>query len=153
MDSVINFEQKNVSADTIQFCCFIVGGDLYGIPVLAVQEIIKPQVVTPVPLSDSFIRGLINLRGQIVTSLSLRNLFGLEEEIDDHMNVIVQSDDSLYSLIVDKIGDVITVDKKLYSNTPESINKNVRGFIDGVYKLDNQILISLNLDKILNNSN
>lgn len=145
-------ELKN--RDSIQFCSFIIGDGFFAVPVLDVQEIIKPQPVTPVPLADECIRGLINLRGQIVTAISLRTLFGLEDNLDDeHMNLIVRAEDGLYSLVVDEICDVITIDKKYYSSPPETLSAKEKEYIDGVYKMDGKLLISLDLAKILDSTN
>ncbi len=135
---------------TTQLCGFKIKGDYYAIPVLEVQEVIKPQKLTQVPLAQSYVKGLINLRGQIVTSLSLRELFKMEEaQTDDHMNIIVSNDDSLYALTVDEILDVIEVEEQSFEESPETISETVRGFIKGVYKLEKKLIILLDLDKIL----
>ena len=133
-----------------QLCGFKIRGDFYAIPVLEVQEVIKPQKLTPVPLSQDYVRGLINLRGQIVTSLSLRDLFKMDEkDLEDHMNIIVSSEDSLYALVVDEILDVIEVEQDSFEDIPETIDENVRKFIKGVYKLKDKLIILLDLDKVL----
>ena len=135
---------------TTQLCGFKIKGDYYAIPVLEVQEVIKPQKLTQVPLAQSYVKGLINLRGQIVTSLSLRELFKMEEaQTNDHMNIIVSNDDSLYALTVDEILDVIEVEEQSFEESPETISETVRGFIKGVYKLEKKLIILLDLDKIL----
>jgi purine-binding chemotaxis protein CheW len=137
--------------DLNQLCGFKIGNGYYAISVLEVQEVIKPQLLTLVPLAPDYVRGLINLRGQIVTAISLRKLFGLpDDERDDYMNIIVRSGDSLYSLVVDEILDVIDVDKETYEGTPETLDQRVRQFISGVYKMDGRLLMLLDLDKILN---
>ena len=79
----------------IQFCTFFLGDELYGLDVMTVQEIVRPQMMTPVPLAHSAVRGLINLRGQIVTALDLRrrlDLPDLDEEYEP-VNVVLQTDD------------------------------------------------------------
>jgi len=135
-----------------QLCGFKIGDGYYAVPVLEVQEVIKPLSVTDVPLSPEYVRGLINLRGQIVTLIDLRKLFGLEakDAEDEYMNIIVRSGDSLYSLVVDEILDVIDVEQRTYETTPETLSDRIRKYISGVYKLDEKLLILLNLEKILN---
>jgi purine-binding chemotaxis protein CheW len=124
-----------------QLCGFKIGNGFYAISVLEVQEVIKPQVLTRVPSAPSYIRGLINLRGQIVTAISLRSLFGLgDDHRDDYMNIIVRSGESLYSLIVDEILDVIDVEDSTFEKTPETLEEKIRRFINGVYKLDQKLL-------------
>jgi purine-binding chemotaxis protein CheW len=110
-----------VSNEVKQFCGFKVGGDEYAIPVMEVQEVIKPQVVTPIPKAQDQIRGLINLRGQIVTCLSLRKLFNLEDDLTkDYMNIIVQGEDGLFSLVVDEVTDIVDV-QELVNLKPSNI--------------------------------
>lgn len=153
MESVAVEEENNfeVKIDQNQLCGFKIGDGQYAVSVLEVQEVIKPQVVTPVPLAPDYVRGLINLRGQIVTAISLRKLFGLKDDMrDDYMNIIVKSGDSLYSLVVDEILDVIDVESETFEPTPETLDEKIRRFISGVYKLDSNLLISLDLKKILN---
>ena len=133
----------------VQYCGFVIGSGYYAVPVLAVQEVVKPQVVTPIPLSQDYIRGLINLRGQIVTSLSLRKLFELEDPLDrDHMNIIIKSKDSLNAFVVDEILDVIDVDPADVVNPPETISPQIRRFLRAVYKTDHQLILLIDLDKI-----
>ncbi|MDD4976446.1 MAG: chemotaxis protein CheW [Bacteriovorax sp.] len=137
-----------------QLCGFKIGNGFYAISVLEVQEVIKPQLLTQVPSAPEYVRGLVNLRGQIVTAISLRSLFGLE---DDHraeyMNIIVRSGESLYALMVDEILDVIDVEDSTFEKTPETLDDKIRRFINGVYKLDHKLLILLALEKILNTEN
>ena len=140
----------NDTVGNVQLCGFKIRGDFYAIPVLEVQEVIKPQKLTPVPLSQDYVRGLINLRGQIVTSLRLRDLFKMNEpDLDDHMNIIVSGEDSLYALVVDEILDVIEVEQDSFEDIPETIDENVKKFIKGVYKLKDKLIILLDLEKIL----
>lgn len=133
-----------------QVCGFRLGNDYFCISVLDIQEVIKPQNVTPIPLANDFVRGLINLRGQIVTSISLKTMFKMEEDpTSDHMNVIVRKDETLAALVVDEILDVVDVEPSTFESTPESLNPNIKEYIKGVFKLDDKILIFLHLDRIL----
>ncbi len=133
-----------------RLCGFKLGDAHYAIPVLDVQEVIHHLPLTNVPLAPDYVKGLINLRGQIVTSISLRKLFGFEEmEGNDSMNIIVRSGESLYSLIVDEIMDVIDVDEDFFEKTPETLNEKIRKYIGGVYKLKTNLLILLDLRKVL----
>lgn len=137
-----------------QLCGFRIKDGYYAISVLDVQEVIKPQRVTTVPLAPEYVRGLINLRGQIVTSISLKKLFGMEDiATHDHMNIIVRSAESLYALVVDEILDVIDVERNAFEPTPDTLDPKIRKYIKGVYKLDKRLQILLDLDKILNIEN
>ena len=132
-----------------QYCTFQVGDNFFGVPVLEVQEVIRPQAITPVPLAEKQIRGLINLRGQIVTLVNLRELFGLgtgQEETT--MNVVVKSNESLYALVVDGIHDVLDVELDSFDRTPPTLDPQLRPFVKGIHKISGNLLIVLDLTKI-----
>lgn len=140
----------NLSSDISQLCGFRIDNDYYAISVLEVQEVIRKQTLTSIPCAPDFIKGLINLRGQIVTAFSLRNLFGLpENESGEYMNIIVRNGDSLYSLMVDEILDVMNVENSKFEKTPENLDDKIRNYITGDYKLDGKLLITLDLIKVL----
>jgi purine-binding chemotaxis protein CheW len=138
------------SADLInQYCGFIIDEDRYVIPVKEVQEVVRPQPITIVPLSPEHVKGLINLRGQIVTSISLRKLFLVETNQDEHMNIIVRFNDSLYALQVDEILDVIELQEEELEKTPASFHGSFKKFVSGVFKRSDGLYVLLDLKKIL----
>src|SRR5215468_4965940 len=106
-----------------QYCTFFVGGHYFGLDVLKVQEVIRYQEMTRVPLAPPEVRGLINLRGQIVTAIDLRRRLELSERPADQLpvNVVVQTDDGAVSLLVDEIGDVLEVREKLFERPPDTL--------------------------------
>ena len=140
---------ENLKAASKQFTTFMVDGKLYGIDVMKVQEVTKPLEVTMMRTAPLFIKGLINLRGQIATAIGLRELFNLPESSTPKMTVVCKIEDVLLSLLVDDIGDVIEVDESSFENAPLTIPKNIRPFMDGVYKTDQKILSIINIDSIL----
>ena len=104
-------EQQQARPDSVQFATFFLGDELFGVNTLHVQEILTYQDITSVPLAPDYVRGLINLRGQIVTVIDLRCRLGFER-LDDQktsMNLIVNSDEGLMSLLVDTIGNVLDI--------------------------------------------
>ncbi len=140
-----------IAKEVKQYCGFKVAGEEYAIPVMEVQEVIKPQVVTPIPLAQEQIRGLINLRGQIVTCLSLRKLFKQNEDLSqDYMNIIVQGEGGLFSLIVDEVTDIIDVSQENLEPTPGTINANLKKYVDKIYKRPQGLVIILNIKELLN---
>ncbi len=140
-----------VTNEVVQYCGFKISGEEYAIPVMEVQEVIKPQLVTAIPLAQDFIRGLINLRGQIVTCLSLRKLFGQEDLLDqDHMNIIVRGKDGLFSLVVDEVTDIVDISPENLEKVPDTINKNLRKYVDKVYKRPEGLVILLSIEKLVN---
>ena len=143
-------EQVKVDSTLTQYCGFKIGDEEYGIPVMEVQEVIKPQVVTPIPLSSEFIRGLINLRGQIVSCISLRRLFGQEDNLEkDHMNIIVRGEEGLFSLVVDEVTDIIDIQNDDVEKAPDTINPSLKKYVDKIYKRDNGLVILLDIKKLI----
>jgi purine-binding chemotaxis protein CheW len=136
-------------ASARQLCTFYVGDGYFGIPVEQVQEVVRPQPITPVPLAPKVVRGLINLRGQILTAIDLRYRLGLGEPGDPAklMNVVVRTDDSPVSFLVDEIGEVLDVDEDCFENPPETLQGEMRELIGGAYKLDGRLLLALSAER------
>src|SRR6516165_6348988 len=138
-------------AEGQQYCTFYVDGHYFGLDVLRVQEIIRYQEMTRVPLAHPVVRGLINLRGQIVTAIDLRRRLELKDRPADQrpVNVVVQTEDGAVSLLVDEIGDVMEVSEKLFERPPETLKGIARELIRGAYKLESQLLLLLDAEKVL----
>jgi purine-binding chemotaxis protein CheW len=132
-----------------QLCSFSVNGVLFGVDVTHVQEVIRHQDMTPVPLAPSVVSGLINLRGQIVTALDMRARLGLPVRPADQLptNVVIRHADGVVSLLVDEIGDVVEVDEASFESPPDTLAPASRTLIDGVYKLSPQLLLLLNTER------
>jgi len=128
-----------------QYVTFRVSNLFFGIDVAQAKEIIRYQAMTPVPLAPTFVRGLINLRGQIITAIDLRSLLQFQELASDlrPMNVVVQTREEVVSLLVDRVGDVIDVEQEWFEPTPETIAPHVRALLKGVFKLKKELLLVL----------
>jgi purine-binding chemotaxis protein CheW len=139
-------------ANERQYCTFYVDGHYFGLDVLKVQEIIRYQEMTRVPLAPSVVSGLINLRGQIVTAIDLRRRLELSERPAGQLplNVVVQTDDGATSLLVDEIGDVLQVPEKLFERPPETLRGTARELIRGAYKLPDRLLLILDAERTVN---
>lgn len=132
-----------------QFSTFMIGDRIYGINVMKVQEVTKGLPVTEVPLAPPYVNGLINLRGQIATAISLRKLFGINgEHPAEEMNVVCRVDGLLFSFLVDQIGDVVEVETATREALPATIAGDIRKFLTGVYKLPGVILTVIDIEKI-----
>lgn len=143
-------EADKTKNQTQQYCGFKIGDDNFAISVLQVQEVIKPHKLTKIPKAPANIKGLINLRGQIMTAISLRNMFNLDErESDQFMNIVIQSGEDLYAIEVDEILDVLEVSSETFESTPENLDEGLRKYISGVYKLPEKLLMILDLEKLL----
>lgn len=128
-----------------QFCTFFVGANFYGVDVLDVQEVVRPHPMTQVPLSHPAVRGLINLRGQIVTAIDLRRCLDLQDDFAnaESVNVVIRTEDGAVSLLVDEIGDVLEVDDAQFELPPATLQGRARELIQGVYKLPDRLLLIL----------
>lgn len=134
-----------------QFCTFYLGEQCYGLDVLKVQEVIRSQPLTRVPLAHPAVRGLINLRGQIVTAIDLRRRLDLPELSGNNepVNIVLQTDDGAVSLLVDDIGDVLEVSQEQFELPPETLQGAAREFIQGAYKLSDRLLVILDPERIV----
>ena len=142
-------ESEVLNTENVQYCTFQIGEDFFGVDVLKVQEVIKPLQLTEIPKSYEVVCGLMNLRGNIVTQISLRRLFGLQENEDnEHMNVIVNTSDGLLSLKVDQIDDVQSLNMSSFETTPDTLDVKIRKYVKGIHKLDGRLLVVLDLEEI-----
>ncbi len=134
-----------------QFCTFYLDNLFLGVEVLRVQEVIRYQEMTRVPLASEVIKGLINLRGQIVTAIDLRRQLQLPERAAGRhpMNVVLRTDEGAVSLLVDEIGDVLEVNAAQFEHPPETLHGSARAMVRGVYKLKQQLLLILDTEKAL----
>ena len=129
----------------IQLCTFRVADLQFGVDVLHVQEVIRFQELTHVPLAPPSVMGLINLRGQIVTAIDMRRRLGLAPSTVDEppMNVVLRQGDSIVSMLVDAIGDVLEVDDSHFDVAPETLDNLTRSVISAICKLDDGLLLVL----------
>jgi len=132
-----------------QFCTFYVDGQFFGVPVQQVQEVIRYQEMTRVPLVPRVIRGLINLRGQIVVAIDLRRRLNGAERPEEQlpMNVVVRTGDGAVSLLVDEIGDVLEVQEETFEAPPDTLARRSRELVLGVHKLADNLMLVLDTEK------
>jgi purine-binding chemotaxis protein CheW len=132
-----------------QFCTFVIDDLLLGVRIEEVQELIRHQPTTIVPLSSKEVGGLINLRGQIVLAIDLRRRLGLEPRHQDQppMNVILRTADGLVSLLVDEIGDVVEVSDEDFGEPPETMGDPGKELIQRVVMLEKNLLSVHNTEK------
>lgn len=140
-------------ATTVQYATFYLDREYLGVDVLRVQEVLRKQVMTPIPQAPDDIAGLINLRGQIVTAIDLRRRLGMAclEAGRDSMNVIVRGDEGPISLLVDDIGDVVEVPADSLEPRPETMSSSAAAFLRGIHKLPNNLLGVLDVDRLSRN--
>lgn len=134
-----------------QYCSFVVGDMLFGIDVRAVQEVLRYQEMTRVPLATAEVGGLINLRGQIVTAVDLRQRLKLAPWPENRkpMNVVIRTDDGATSLQVDEIGDVLDLGPDTFEPTPATLAGPARELTKGVHKLKGRLLLLLDTERAI----
>ena len=137
-----------------QFCTFLLNEIYFGIEVQYVQEVIRYQQMTRVPLAPPDICGLINLRGQIITAVDLRRRLELSYPAQSSLeqlpfNVVVRNCDEVVSLLVDEIEDILEFGQDNFEPPPTTLKGKVCQMIQGVYKLKNRLLLILDTEKIL----
>jgi purine-binding chemotaxis protein CheW len=142
-------ESANTLGSSELLTTFYIGEECFGIEVMKVQEVTGKPIVVGVPLAPKFVKGLINLRGQLATALGLRELFhDSAEETGEPMTVVCRMDGNLVSLIVDRIGDVVQAERRDFESAPDTIPAGVRRFIKGIYKMNGALLSVLDLERL-----
>jgi len=132
-----------------QLCTFHVDDLLFAIEVVQIQEVIRFEQITAVPLASRVVRGLINLRGQIVTAVDLRSRLNLPESDGEGapMNVVIRLEEGLISIIVDNIGDVLEVDEGAFEPPPPTLPAHLRRVVVAVCKLPERLLLVLDPER------
>jgi purine-binding chemotaxis protein CheW len=139
--------------DLLQLVSFVVGGEEFGLDILRVQEIIRIQALTRVPNSPDFVDGVINLRGKVIPVIALRKRFGLENLAHDRQTRIVVSEvnGTVLGFIVDSVSEVLRIPADTVEPPPR-LGKVEREYVSGVGKLDNRLLILLDVDRLMSDS-
>ena len=136
---------------TSDFVTMRVGSQMVGLPVLSVQDILAQQRLTRIPLAPPEVAGSLNLRGRIVTAIDMRKRLGLDPRPDDEpsMYVVVDYQGELYSLIIDAIGDVLSLPDDRFERTPATLDPTWLSVSTGVFRLDEELLVVLEVARIL----
>ncbi len=135
-----------------KYCTFYINGLYFGINVISVQEVMSTSQIEAIPLTSRVVRGLINLRGQIITVIDLRERLGYHAQPsrDNNKHIVVKAQDELVSFEVDEICDVLDVDDEVFEPTPSSsLSQTTLQFIQGAYKLEEELLLILDVDKAI----
>src|SRR5690606_34475108 len=136
---------------TRQLCTFYLDDNIFGIDVVRVQEVIRYQEMTRVPRAPEEVRGLINLRGQIVSAVDMRSRLEMPERPVGQlpMNVVVRTLDGAVSLLVDEIGDVLDVDERTVERPPDTLAGRAKDLVRCVYKLEGRLLLVLDPEQVV----
>lgn len=134
-----------------QFVTMRVGQQLFGISVMAVQDVIRKQRITPIPHAPDIVSGALNLRGRIVTAIDVRKRLGLEPypEPEKIMKIVVEFQHELYALMVDAVGDVLTLSLGSIEKVPANLNDTWKQVAAGVHKLEKELLVILDIANVV----
>ena len=137
-------------SDSKDFLTVYISGQLFGIPVLQVEDVLGEQRVTKIPLAPPEVAGSLNLRGRIVTAINVRKRLGLEDsESTQEMSVVVEHEGELYSLIIDRVGDVLTLKNDDFQANPATLDPVWRDVSAGIYRLEKNLLVVLDVSKMV----
>jgi purine-binding chemotaxis protein CheW len=134
-----------------EFVTAVIGGQLFGLPILRVQDVFAPERLTTVPLAPCEIAGLLNLRGRIVTLINMRRRLGLggEESGSPPMAIGVELRGESYGLLIDSVGEVLKLDDMACEPNPSNLDPRLANVSTGIYRLDGQLLMVLDVDRVL----
>ncbi len=152
MSSVTTLEKDTNMILTRDFLTIWIAEQIFGIPILQVQDVLGEQTVTKIPLSPPAVAGSLNLRGRIVTAINVRACLGLspnQNSAKTDMSVVVENAGELYSLMIDKVGDVLSLSANDFEKTPSTLDPKWQDISAGIYRLKDRLLVVLDVPKLL----
>jgi len=149
----MNEPQKKQDDELMQLVTFSIGEEEFGVDILKVQEIIRTMEITKVPKAPDFVEGVINLRGKVIPIIDLRRRFGLSsKEHDKHTRIIViEINNMIVGFVVDSVSEVLRIPAGTVEPPPAVVAGMESEYISGVGKLQDRLLILLDLDRLLSN--
>jgi purine-binding chemotaxis protein CheW len=143
-------EGQSYTSDASQLVTVFVGGQMFGLPILKVRDVFVVNELTPVPLAPSSVSGLFNLRGRVLTILSMRALLGLPPNSDssEAMAIGIEWQGEAFGLLVDNVSEVMSLTGATREANPANLDPRWAELSAGVHRLSNQLLIELSLDAL-----
>jgi purine-binding chemotaxis protein CheW len=144
-------KQRDFS-DSDTWATFFLAGEMFALPVEDVQEVLMDQPLTPVPLAPEYIRGLLNLRGQIMPAIDLRRRLDFSARADGKSGsiLVVKTSTQLISVLVDQIGDVMRLVREDWRSVPDTLPAQHRAFVFGICPIQEHIVLGLRVDVLEN---
>jgi len=139
------------SGSSQEVVTFTIAGQLFGIPVLQVQDVLSSYHITPIPVAPPEIIGSLNLRGRVITAIDVRIRLGLARRAADadSMSIVAESQGELYSLMVDSVGEVLALSPNAFERNLPTLDAKFRTFSEGIYRLEDQLLVVLDVNRLL----
>lgn len=140
-----------VSSIGHEFVTLRLDGQLLGIPVLSVHDVLSPQKITRIPLAPDWVAGVLNLRGRIVTAINLRQRLGLKPREDraKDMSIVIEFRGEPYSLQIDSVGEVLNLESETLEKNPVTLDERWREVSRGIYRLERELLVILDVERVL----
>ncbi len=144
----LTLRKDSASTVILEMCSVRVGQTLFGIPITHILEIVGGTIPQAVPLAPSFVGGLVHYRGDVLTTVSLRQLLGLPATSGKHDILVLESASGCFGLLVDSVGEVLTVNAADHEPNPSILDERRRTLFDGAYKLTEGLLIMLDPERL-----
>ena len=142
---------ESIEGTVAEYVTAVIGGQLFGLPISRVQDVFMPERLTRVPLSSQEIAGVLNLRGRIVTVVDMRARLGLPRAAEGKppMAVGVDLRGESYGLLIDSIGEVLRLPEASREENPVNLDPRMAKLAGGVHRLDGQLMVVLDVDRVL----
>lgn len=142
---------ENSINENKDFVTVHIGDQLFGIPVSVIHDVFTPETITAVPLAGARVGGVLNLRGRIVTAIDIRERLGLpaRDRKARCMAVGIEKNGESYGIVIDEVGEVLSLDGDAFEENPTNMDKRWLDLSKGVYRLDGQLLVLLDVDVVL----
>ena len=157
MNELVKTKSKAVTRvakrdEETQYVSINIDGQIFGVPVLQVHDVLGPQKITRIPLAPLEVAGSLNLRGRIVTAIDIRLRLGLPKrgKGESSMSVVVENRNEFYSLMVDSVGEVLMLRGGDFERTPANLDPRWRDVAAGIYRMESHLVIILDVPRLLN---
>lgn len=142
---------QSIDKSSEEYITVMIADQLFGLPILEVQDVFMPEAVTEVPLASQDVAGVLNLRGRIVTAIDMRRRLGLPELSDDSscMAIGIESNGESYGLIIDKVGEVHRLSAETFEVNPANLDPRWLAISAGVHRLDGSLMVVIDVEKVL----
>ena len=140
-----------MTQENTEFLTFTLAGQMFGLSVLQVNDVLSPQKITRTPLAPDSVAGIMNLRGRIVTAIDVRNCLGQEPLGLDNkgMGIVIERNNELFNLIIDSVGDVLSLAQESLEDVPPTLDTAWRNVASRIHKLEDKLLVILDTDRLL----
>jgi purine-binding chemotaxis protein CheW len=146
--SATTMDRKEKAAALVEMCSVRVGQTMFGVPITHILEIVGSARPQPVPLAPAYVGGLVHYRGDVLTTVSLRQLLGLPPREDKQDILVLESGGGCFGLLVDSVGEVLTVSSADHEPNPSILDERRRALFAGAYKLKESLLVMLDPERL-----